>query len=174
MPTNQVSNQQQSLIDKELDELYKICDRGETKGLHFTLIRKILAYTLKFVAAGGSLAIATALLKKYDQIIGIAVLVVIFIDELTSNHKRLIAEVEAGYAYRSLRSRAKWSFNSQFELIIDDVKAEDQAAIEQYKLLKKEAHDMLTTGIESIRQKLQDADIAALKSLSLDAERKNI
>lgn len=173
MSNGQYSDQQPSLIDKELDELYKVCEHGEKKGLSYTLIRKILAYSLKFVAAGGSLAIATALIKEYDQMIGIAVLVVVFIDELTSNHKRLIAEVEAGYAYRSLKSRVKWSFNSQFDPIMGGVNAGDQTAVDKYKELKKDAHTVLATGIESIRQKLQDADIAALQSLSLDAERNN-
>lgn len=163
-----------TLLDKELDELYKKTAKGQKRGERIGGQRKILAYILKGIAAGGSLLIATGLLSPFHQGIGIAVLVAIFIDTLFSNHKRLIADVEAGYAFRALSSRVKGEFNRKASSLYQKIHDGDHSAQEQIEELKKKAHVVLSDGIEIIQKNLEKADIEALKSLSLDQERSSI
>lgn len=160
-----------ALLEKELDELYKITALGEERGLKYTIIRKGLAYFLKFIAAGGSLVIATGLSPEIHQGIGIAVLVAVFIDSLSSNHKRLIAEVEAGYAFRALRNKIKWAYNRDAAPLFKPAQNDDENAMEKLHLLMHNSHVSLSSGIEDIRVKLERADVEALKSLCLDQER---
>ena len=97
------------LLEKELDELYKKVKKGEKLGR----TRRYSAYALKIVAGGAGLAIATGKVANFDQELGIAVLVAVFVDTVFSNHMRLIAETEAGHAYAALARRVKSSFNRE-------------------------------------------------------------
>ena len=161
----------QTLLDKELDELYKAAAAGQLRGEKIGRQRRIAAYVLKGIAAGGSLIVATGLLKACHQAIGIAVLLAIFIDTISSNHKRLIAEVEAGYAFRSLRNRVKGEFNREASPLYKKREAGDKTVEQQLETLQKSAHTELSTGIETIREKLEKSDIEALRGLSLDQKR---
>ncbi|MBC2603158.1 hypothetical protein [Puniceicoccus vermicola] len=165
---------EKSLIDKELDELYKEVADGQERGEKVGSWRKIAAYSLKVVAAGGSLIVATGLLEPADQGIGIAVLLAIFADTISSNHKRLIAEVEAGYAFRALRSRVKGEFNREASPLYSAANTENESAVKELEQLKKRAHIALSDGIAEIRSKLEKSDIEALKALSLDQERSGL
>lgn len=160
-----------SIIDKELDELYKKTAEGEKKGIKAAKYRRIIAYVLKIIAAGASLVIATGKLAFFHQEFGIAVLVAIFVDTISSNHKRLLAVVQAGYAYRSLRSAVRGEFNRELDPLIRLVRQGDTTGEQKIKKLKDDAHVALSEGISKIEEKLSTSNIEALKSLSLDQER---
>jgi hypothetical protein len=147
-----------TLLEKELDELYKKVKKGEKLGRS----RRFFAYALKLVAGGAGLAIATGKVANFDQELGIAVLVAVFIDTVFSNHMRLIAETEAGHAYAALARRVKSHFNRELGNV-------DESQIEE---LKRKSHIELSTGIDEIEQRLAEVDIKALKSLSLDDDRR--
>jgi len=146
-----------TLLEKELDELYKKVKKGESLGR----MRKLFAYGLKIVAAGAGLAIATAKFAAFDQELGIAVLVAVLVDTVFSNHMRLIAEVEAAHAYAALGRRVKTTFNRNRGSASDD----------EIEEMMKTAHVKLSSGIDEIENRLAEVDIKPLKSLSLDAER---
>ncbi len=164
----------QNLLEKELDELYKKVAEGEKRGQTIRKYRKWLAYVLKSVAGGGSLMVATGLLSSWNQFLGIAILVAIFIDTISSNHKRLIAEVEAGYAYHALRSRVRSEFNREAAPMYIKINADHESSKKEIETLILETHISLSKGIEKIEEQLKDSDIEALKSLSLDQEREKL
>ena len=169
-----MSNSHSNILEKELDNLYKEVSNGQLRGEKVGRWRRFGAYFLKVVAAGGSLVVATGMAASFHQQIGIAILVAIFVDTVSSNHSRLMAEVEAGYAFRALKSRVRGDFNRELGGIQDKVTQEDAQALEQYNVLMKQAHSALSDGIAEIREKLEKADIEALKSLSLDQERASL
>src|SRR5438270_10204662 len=96
-----------TLLEKEINEYYKQVVAGEKRGKNVGTARRVIAYLLKTLAAGGSLIVATGKLAEYHQAIGIAILIAVLLDSVSSNHKRLLAEVKAGYAYSSLHTRVK-------------------------------------------------------------------
>jgi hypothetical protein len=172
-----VDEQEQSLIEKELDTLYKQIFAGEKRGKRVGRIRRIVAYTLKFIAGGGSLAVATGYFAQWTHPIGVAILVAVFLDTISSNHKRLLSEVEAGYAYEFLRMKVSRKFNRQYDPLNKQLKKADltkdaaesvQSAIDT---LQQTAHQELSEGIEEIRKKLASEDVKALQFLALDSER---
>ncbi|AZZ98465.1 hypothetical protein [Pseudoalteromonas sp. R3] len=159
-----------NLLEKELDELYKEADRGRTEGERAGNVRRLVAYILKVIAAGGSLVVATGLFSDWHQQLGIAVLVAIFFDTVSSNHKKLLATVEAGYAFRALKSKVKREFNREASTLYTR-KNKGEDVDDQIDILMKEAHVALSEGIELIQRKKEASDIDALKALSLDQER---
>ena len=160
-----------NLLEQELDDLYKQTTAGQVRGEKAGKWRRWLAYVLKGVAAGGSLFVATGLLASWHQAVGIAVLVAVSIDTISANHKRLIAEVEAGYAFRALRSRVKGEFNREASELYVRKNSGDAAVQSQIDALMKKTHVVLSKGIENIETTRHKADIEGLRALSLDQER---
>ena len=163
-------------MERELDSLYKTTYRGERRGKRLGNVRRIGAYVLKGIAAGGSLVVATGYLPQSHQAVAVAILVAVFVDGLSSNHKRLLAEVKAGYAFEFLRERVRGSYNRQLDPLISrlktspppKVKTEIERGIEA---LQQNAHRELSDGIQDVRSALADADLKALEALALDNER---
>jgi hypothetical protein len=149
-----------TLLEKEIDEYYKKVVAGEKRGRNVGTVRRIIAYVLKIIAAGGSLIVATGRWPENHQAIGIAILVAVLLDSVSSNHKRLLAEVKAGYAYAALHHRVKSYYNGKL----------GSAGVDTQKL-QQEVHSMLSDGIASVQAKLAETDVAALEALSLDNER---
>lgn len=158
----------QSLLEKELDELYKKVKAGE----HLGRQRRILAYGLKVVAGGSGLVVASGIYPAIDQLLGMAVLVAVFIDSVFSNHMRLLAETEASHAYSALSRKVKSQFNRERDTFARKAAEGDENAKNELEKMMKQAHITLSDGIESIEAKLADVDIKALQALSLDDERK--
>lgn len=161
------------LIEKEIDALYQQARQGELRGKRLGSLRRVAAYVLKIIAAGGSLVVATGYLPEWNQPIGVAILIAVLVDGITSNHKRLLSEVQAGYAYGFLYERVSREHNRNLDPILKDLKsgANVQAATEAKDALEQKAHTDLTNGIRAIRESLRDADLRALEALSLDNER---
>ena len=167
-------SQNRGLMEKELDELYKKVAAGEKRGSRVGLLRRVLAYGLKAVAAGGSLVVATGEWPELHQACGISVLIAVFLDTISSNHKRLLAEVKAGYAYQALRHRVKTEYNRKFAPLMEKKASDGQeskSAEEAIARLQQRYHKILADNIADIRAKLAQVDIDALTALSLDHER---
>jgi len=165
-----------TLIEKELDSLYKTVFRGESRGRRIGYLRRGGAYLLKGVAAGGGLVVATGYVPEFHQPIAVAILIAVFADGLTSNHKRLLAEVKAGYAFGFLREKVSRPYNRQVDPLIKRLRAspspEQRARLEQQvEALQYAAHKQLSDGIHEINRNLVNADVKALESLALDNER---
>jgi hypothetical protein len=171
------SVQEQTLIEKEIDTLYQQALAGEKRGKLVASLRRVLAYLLKFVAAGGSLVVATGYLPAWNQHIGVAILIAVLLDSVSSNHKRLLSEVQAGYAYEFLRQRVTREYNRKLDPILKERRrlaaAGEPTAVTDSAVdaLQQKTHTDLTDGLQQIREKVAAADIKALETLTLDNER---
>jgi hypothetical protein len=96
---------------------------------------------------------------------------------VSSNHKRLLSEVQAGYAYEFLREGVTREYNRSVDpLLKHRQKAstggkDAQAADDAIEALQQKTHVRLTDGIRQIRESLAAADLKALETLALDNER---
>jgi len=168
---------EQSLIETEINTLYQQIRAGEDRGKRVARARKVVAYGLKIIAGGGSLAVATGYFAAWHQLIGVAILVAIFLDTVSSNHKRLLAEVQAGYAYEALREKVSRSYNRKLDPIVKRLRQPDiakdaaEAARNEIDTLQQATHIELTDGIAQIKERLAAVDLKALEALSLDTER---
>src|SRR3984957_18568141 len=169
--------QPQSLIETEINTLYTQVRNGESRGKRVARGRKVVAYGLKIIAGGGSLAVATGYFSAWHQLIGVAILVAIFLDTTSSNHKRLLAEVQAGYAYESPREKVSRKYNRQLDPFLKQLRKPDlakedaDATRSAIDSLQQNTHIELTEGIAQIKEHLATADLKALEVLSLDNER---
>lgn len=157
-----------NLLEKELDELYKEVKAGEKLGSQ----RRYFAYFLKIIAGGAGLVIATGFVSEFDQVLGAAVLVAVFLDQVFSNHLRLIAETKAAHAYKVLSRRVKGNFNSNRGAVVNMAKNGDVDAEKELEKMMLDVHSELSKGIADIEAGLADAGIKALQVLSLEAEGK--
>jgi hypothetical protein len=173
----QVQPNKPTLIEREINDLYQQTLRGENRGKRIGIIRRGLAYSLKIVAGGASVVVAINRWPEYHQACGAASIVAIFLDSVFSNHKRMIAEVSAGYAFFFLRERIQREYNRDLDpliKLINNNSADSQiktCAFKDIDTLQRRAHKELSDGIVEIKQRLADADIKALDALALDNER---
>jgi hypothetical protein len=164
---------EQTLMEKEIDELYRRVRDGEKQGKRIAFARRVVAYLLKVVAGGGSLVVATGYFRDWHQLIGVAILVAIFLDTISSNYKRLIAEAKAGYAYEFLREKVSRKYNRQVAPLLDRKKRPETAEAAQSEIdaLQQAAHMELSEGLAQIRESIVATDLKALEALALDNER---
>lgn len=167
----------QSLIEKDINTLYQQARDGEIRGKRAATARKVVAYVLKGIAGGGSLVVATGYFAGWHQLIGVAILVALLLDTISSNHKRLLSLVQAGYAYEFLIQKVSRQYNRDADPLVKklrDASASTEArgeAEQGIDSLQQRSHKDLTDGIAQIRDGLAKADLKALEALSLDNER---
>lgn len=166
------------LLDADIKALMRRATSGRRRGVWVGRLRRILAYALKIVAAGGSLLIVADQWTGPQREIGFAILVAIFVETITSNHKRLICEVQAGYAYEALMRNVGHEHNRRLDPLLKRktaaIKAKDPALTSidaQIDALKSETHEKLQSGIAAIDARRAETDIKALEAISLDNER---
>jgi hypothetical protein len=168
---------QQSLIEKEINTLTAQAWTGEVHGKRVARARKVFAYLLKAIAGGGSLVVATGYFSEWHQLIGVAILVAIFLDTISSNHKRLLSEAQSGYAYEFLREGASRKYNRQLDGLTKQLRKPgltadaSEATQNAIDALQQTTHAELTDGIAQIKKSLAEADLRALEALTLDNER---
>jgi thioesterase domain-containing protein len=168
---------QNELLQKEIDILIRQCETEAVKVESTSTRRRRSAIGLKVIAGGSSIPVAAGIASNLSQAFGIAVLVAILVDTVTSNQKRLVAETKAAYAYRNLAEATKRNYNREAAPLVrklknagDDRKAWE-ALVEQIEILQLAAQKSLTDTLAAIRTALQNADLSALDALSLDSER---
>lgn len=166
-----------SIIDRDIAALFQRAERGKLRGRRVARVRRLLAYTLKAVAAGGSLVVATNVWPGDQQGVGIAILVAVLVDSITSNHRRLISEVKAGYAYEFLAHNIGLKHNRELDPLVGRLRraaqrgepaSDTEAGIDE---LKARTHKELADGIAAIEQSRAEQDVKALEAISLDNER---
>jgi hypothetical protein len=168
---------QQSLIETEIARLFTEAEQGRKRGRRARSWRTPLAMFLKFVSAISAVVLAAKLQPDFQQAIGIASLSGILLDGIISNHPRLIAAAEAGYAYEFLIDAVWATYNRE----LNPLKNELQAAVtakSDTKEIEKKINDLqegtqkqLAEGILEIKKNQAAQDLRALQALSLDLER---
>lgn len=164
-----------SLIQQELDDLYKEVNARQKKLKREATVRSVGAYILKGVAVLGSGLIASGLFSQQQesvdripQVIGILILIAVSIDNVFSNHKRLLVAKEAENALWALQKKVKHEFNGKVAPLYKRRKKCDESAEKAIDKLMSKAHKDLYTGIQVVQQKINTVDLEAFTSLSLD------
>lgn len=163
------------LIDKELGDLYKEVDARQKKLKGEARVRSVVAYILKGVAVLGSGLIASGLFSQQQesvdripQVIGLLILISVSIDNVFSNHKRLLVAKEAENALWALQKKVKHEFNGNVAPLYKRRQKCDESVEKAIDKLMSKAHKDLYTGIQVVQQKINTVDIEAFTSLSLD------
>ena len=166
-----------TILDRDIAALFTRAQKGASRGWWIGWARRLVAYGLKIVAAGGSLLVATAWWPEQQQQIGMAILVAILIDSVTSNHKRLVSTVKAGYAYKALADNIGLRHNRELDPLVEALKkaaekgADGSATEAQVADLKSRTQKDLSEGLAAIDDGVAKDDIKALEAISLDNER---
>lgn len=153
-----------TLLEKELDEYYKIAADNSKLGGR----RKFLAYGAKIFTGLLGLVIAAGFFPNLDQYLGFAILVIVFFDGAFSNHLLLMAESEAGHAYAALSRRVKAKYNRESGALRQRARDGDETAKTELHDLMLWCHTELSTGHDAIQTSLAEADLKALKALSVE------
>ncbi len=144
--------------------------------------RRIIAYILKGIAVLSGIALATGLPRQVAQILGIVVAVVVAMDALFSNHKRLLIMTTASYAYENLFDKIHFSYNHQLQekvLSVRDSKAgnkEDnhQKAHEALVKLNQDFSKLIYDNTRMLKERIQKSDLEFLSSVAQDKNKQEI
>lgn len=152
------------LLEKELDELYRIAADGSKLGR----TRRFFAYGAKAATGLLGLVVAAGFFPNLDQIFGFIILVVVLLDAVFSNHLRLMAESQAGHAYAALSRKVKAKYNRESGPLRQRVRNGEAEANEALHQLMQWCHTELSEGHDAIQNSLAEADLKALKALSVE------
>ncbi len=138
--------------------------------------RRIMAYVLKGIAVLSGIALSTGLPKQAAQVLGIIVAVVIAIDTLFANHKRLIVITAASNAYKNLFDKIGYAYNHELQgkviAVRDSPKGDRQEnqmkAFEALTKLNQDFSTLIYENTSRLKKKIQDADLAFLESVAQD------
>jgi hypothetical protein len=135
--------------------------------------RRVIAYSLKAIAVFGGIALATGLEKQPAQVIGILIAIVIALDAIFSNHKRLLVITTASKAYKSLFDRIEFEYNSNLAPII---KTKDQGqiavALEKLEILNQQFSKSIYDYTTELKKGVDEADLKLLETIALDDTKK--
>lgn len=157
----------QSVLGSEVEETkeaYKKLSRE-------VIWRKGLAYVLKGLAVLGGLVLAAGVVPPLSQALGLAISGAVTLDFLLSNHTRLITVVTASQAYRRLLREVARTHRRELPSVLQQKQADPAGAEAKLNELNSRLVGKLHLESEKIEKALDEADLKALKNLSLDPER---
>jgi hypothetical protein len=160
-----------TIVQRELDEMVRECHGHRNLGRP----RRWFAYFLKVLAGGAALLITFGRWPNLNQILGFVALAAVFADTVTSNHLRLIGETKAGHAYRRVLFSLAREHNRALDALKRDLDAAKDGTTRQeisrrIAELEASTHKAMTDRMAAIREALDEQDIKALQSLSLESE----
>ena len=136
-----------------------------------SIIRRIWAYGLKGIAVFSGIAIASGVDEFISHILGIAVAVSVAIDFLFSNHERMGATTKASQAYNRLIKEVRRTHQVELTpILIQKTKNSERAKTDLIELLGS-LTSQIHTQCEMIEQALDEINLKALDSLSIERER---
>jgi hypothetical protein len=130
--------------------------------------KRTLAYTLKAIVVFGGIVITAGLKGIPAQLIGILIMVAAGIDLIWSNHRRLLVETEAHYAYEALLENVANTHTQKLGKILSLKRTKPKEAEQQLIELLEQLIVKLNGTKAEIKASLNKADLEALRSLSLD------
>lgn len=165
------------LTEKGLNGLFVRAHAGARKGFIVSIWRRVVAYALKGTAIAAAGVVAINEWPDINRWCGVAIFAAVSVDALFSNHKRLIARVRAGYAYKFLADRIHHEHNRKKDRLLTRLRraqesGKDTLAIKQaIDKLDDRTYGEFFEAMSDIDKSLADVDVKALEALSLDNER---
>lgn len=131
--------------------------------------RRTIAYSLKGIAVFGGISIAAGLHGIWSQVIGILITVVVAVDALSSNHRRLLFVTEASNAYRNLLRDIEQTYNIKLgEILKLRERGRDVEAKDKLESFINELLIQLQSEQNRIEKGLQEADLKLLETIKLE------
>lgn len=153
---------------KAYDEAQAKVQESASKIAKLSSRKRILAYTLKAIVVFGGIVITAGLKGIPAQIIGILIMVAAAVDLIWSNHRRLIVETEARYAYEALHENVANTHTQRLGQILTLKRLNPKEAEQQLIEILAQLILKLNDTRAEIKAALNRADLEALRSLSLD------
>jgi hypothetical protein len=151
-----------------LDDAQKAADSARGSYERQAKRRRWLAYALKGIALFGGLFVATV--KVVDPTIpGVVIAAAVTLDQLMSNHRRMISDTAAANAIARTQRRVGNSYNDQVPLIVGKNNAgESKVAEEMLASLASQSAKALRDELDRIQTAVEQNDIEFLGSLNVD------
>ncbi|RMH26623.1 MAG: hypothetical protein D6692_08940 [Planctomycetota bacterium] len=157
----------QSVLGGEVAE----AEEARKKVAREALWRKGLAYALKGLAVLGGLVLAAGVVPPMSQALGLAISGAVTLDFLLSNHQRLLTVVTASQAYRRLLREVARTHRRELPAVLELKSTDSSQAEKELNQLNSRLVAKLHSDCDAIETALDEADLKALKNLSLDPER---
>ncbi|MEY4514213.1 MAG: hypothetical protein RLZZ450_6335 [Pseudomonadota bacterium] len=110
MSSDKLSHEFEAL-QRMYGEQYGGADRERRAVAAEAVFRRLVAYGFKLAAVLGGIAVASGLNEQQAHRVGIGITVVVGLDLVFSNHKRLLVTAKAAHAYRWSLSRLAIDYN---------------------------------------------------------------
>jgi len=155
------------LAQQLLDDAQKSADASRLLYTTHAKRRLMLAYLLKAVALFGGLFVATV---KIDPTIpGVIIAAAVILDQLMSNHRRMLTETIAASAITRTQRRVGNSFNDQVVSVVEaNEKGQGEAAAAMLTDLARNSAKVLRDELDRIHTAVEDSNIEFLGSLNVD------
>jgi hypothetical protein len=156
-----------------LDEAMKEAKEAQNSYEQYARLRYYLAVLLKGIALFGGLAVATLNVNKVA--LGIIISAAVLLDQLFSNHKRMMTETVAGAAIARTIRKVQNNYNDQvLDVIKANQKGDAAAAYELLLALARISAKTIRDEMDRIKTAVAEANIQFLSSLNLDQPVKTV
>ncbi|MBR8534671.1 hypothetical protein KDU71_03800 [Carboxylicivirga sediminis] len=105
---------------KIFEDAYNIAQERQAEFSKESRIRLFFAYTFKAIAVLGGIILTTGVNEKAAQIIGISISVVIAIDLIFSNHKRLLIITKAAKGLELFIQDVHFQYNKSIQEVLNN------------------------------------------------------
>lgn len=159
---------QQTFLTTRVSEL----DSRRKKFFLEVIGRRSMAYILKAISVFGAIIVAAKISWTDQTILGLVIAAAVGIDQITSNHARLLAIAAARHACDRLRAKIVAKHSQALPGILrlrgngnpEDTQRYENTFHEMMGDLLKDLHD----GQEAILEAVREADLKALNNLYVD------
>lgn len=158
-----------AFMQDRFDEEFSRIEEAHKRVRRESIRRRATAYGLKALAALGGLVIALGVPQPISQYIGFAIAIAIALDQVSSNHSRLLSSVEAANAYDRMTKRVRRAHTLGLGPVMA-LKASGNLAQAKISatLLCENMLKSLHEQAEQIEEAQRRDDIRLLKKLALD------
>jgi hypothetical protein len=156
---------QQKLFKERVGEL----DVWRKKFYNEVIARRFFAYLLKCVSIFGAIIVAVKISWIDQTVLGLTIAAAIGLDQLTSNHARLLSIAAARYACERLRAKIVSKHSRELPAIVRlrNAGSTDEAKT-QFESLMSGLMTEIFDGQEKILEAVQGEDLKALNNLYVD------
>lgn len=156
-----------TLAQKFLNEAMIAAKATQSKYERSTKIRRMLAIALKAIALFGGLAVATGWVNQ--TVLGVVISAAVLLDQLLSNHSRLLSEGVAANAVARTMRIAENSFNYNLVKVIEiRDKGKQKAAAQKLIQLAQETAKTVNDELNRIHTAVEKSDIEFLSRLNIE------
>ena len=155
-------------LQKRFEDDYSTVTLSSRRHLREAKLRRWTAYLLKAIAIFGGIAIAAGLNAFWSHVVGLAIAVVVAMDALSSNHKRLLIVTAAANAYSNLLRNIHQTYMQKLAGVLRLKKTDKAAAETELESLIDTLLNQLNAEQNRIEEGLQADDLKLLKDISLE------